>query len=314
MAGSRTLSPLRDALERYISMRRGFGHKLKCEALLLSRFVTRMDQQGATIITSKLALDWATQETRPPTWPGRLSAVRGFARHLSSTEPRTEIPPWGILAAAQRRTPYIYSDREITSLLDAMLEYPSAKGLHRWTYYCLFGLLAVTGLRVSEAFKLKREDVDLDAGVLTIRDTKFGKSRVVPIHSTTASVLSDYATRRDALRSTPISPAFFVGEQGRELNHGAIYLAFCTISRQIGLRHSGDAYSGPRIHDLRHSYAVATLIRWYRDGEDVEQLLPVLATYLGHGDINATYWYLSACPELMEHAARRLETRWETLS
>lgn len=308
------MSPLRDALERYITMRRGFGYKLRCEALLLARFVIHMEQQGAAIITTKLALDWATKEARPPTWPGRLTAVRGFARHLSSTEPRTQIPPTNILAARQRRTPYIYTDQEIGSLLDAMLTVRSAKGLHRWTYYCIFGLLAVTGLRIGEALRIKCDDVDLDAGLLTIRDTKFGKSRLVPVHSTTVAVLTDYAKRRDALCSTPISPTFFVGEQGRALNHSAIYLIFCTVTRQLGLRHPGDAYRGPRIHDLRHSYAVATLLRWYRAGDDVEQRLPTLSTYLGHSHIRCTYWYLSACPELMEHAARRLDARWEQAS
>lgn len=308
------MSPLRDALERYITMRRGFGHKLRCDALLLSRFVAHMEERGATIITSKLALDWATKEARPPTWPGRLSAVRCFARHLSSTEPRTEIPPMGILPARRRRKPYIYTDQEINNLLNAMLVVRSAKGLHCWTFYCIFGLLAVTGLRVGEALRLKRDDVDLAAGILTIRDTKFGKSRVVPIHSTTVAVLTDYARRRDAQRPTPISPTFFIGEQGREINHSAISLVFGTVCRQIGLHHPGDAYRRPRIHDLRHSYAVATLLRWYRVGEDIDHRLPVLSTYLGHSHTGCTYWYLSACPELMERAAHRLEARWEALS
>ena len=308
------MSPLRDALDRYITMRRGFGYKLRCEAYLLARFVAYMEQQGATIITTRLALDWATSEARPPTWPERLSAVRTFARHLSSTEPRTQIPPTDMLAARQRRTPHIYTDQEIGSLLDAMLAVRSAKGLHRWTYYCIFGLLAVTGLRIGEALRLKRDDADLEAGLLTIRDTKFGKSRLVPIHSTTVAILTDYMKRRDALFPTPISPTFFVGEQGRALNHSAIHLVFRTVARQMGLRRPGDAYRGPRIHDLRHSYAVATLLRWYRAGDDVEQRLPVLSTYLGHSHTSSSYWYLSACPELMEHAARRLDARWEQAS
>lgn len=308
------MSPLRDALDRYINMRRGFGYKLRCEALLLARFVTYMDQQGASIITTRLALDWATSEAKPPTWPGRLSVVRTFARHLSSTEPRTQIPPTDMLAARQRRTPHIYTDQEIGALLDTMLAVRSAKGLHRWTYYCIFGLLTVTGLRIGEALKLKRDDADLEAGLLTIRDSKFGKSRLVPIHSTTAAVLNDYTRRRDALFPASISPTFFVGEQGRALNHSAIHLVFRTVARQIRLRRPGDAYRGPSIHDLRHSYAVATLLRWYRAGNDVEQRLPILSTYLGHSHTSSTYWYLSACPELMEHAARRLDARWEQAS
>jgi len=308
------MSPLSDALGLYITMRRGFGYKLRCEAYLLARFVAYMEQHGATIITTRLALDWATSEASPPTWPGRLSVVRTFARHLSSTEPRTQIPPTDMLAARQRRTPHIYTDQQIGSLLGAMLEVRSAKGLHRWTYYCIFGLLAVTGLRIGEALRVKRDDVDLDGGLLTIRDTKFGKSRLVPIHSTTVAVLTDYAKRRDALFATPISPTFFVGEQGRALNHSAVHLIFRAVARQLGLRRPGDAYHGPRIHDLRHSYAVATLLRWYRAGDDVEQRLPILSTYLGHSHTSCTYWYLTACPELMEHAARRLDARWEQAS
>lgn len=308
------MSTLRDALDRYISMRRRFGHKLRCEALLLRRFIAYMEQNGATIITTRLALDWATREASPQTWPQRLSAVRVFARHLSSTEPSTEIPPTDLLAARPRRTPYIYTDLEVGHLLNAMLAVRSAKGLHRWTYYCIFGLLAATGLRIGEALRLTHGDVDLGAGLLTIRDTKFGKSRLVPIHSTTAAVLTDYAKRRDALFSRPISPTFFVGEQGHAVKHSSAHLVFRDVARQIGLRHPGDAYHGPRIHDLRHSYAVATLLRWYRTGEDVEQRLPVLSTYLGHSHVSCTYWYLSACPELMEHAAQRLDARWEQSS
>lgn len=213
------MSALRDALERYITMRRRLGYKLRCEALLLRRFVAYMEQKSATIITTRLALDWATGEARSPTWPGRLSAVRVFARYLSSTEPRTQIPPTDILAATQRRVPHIYTDQEIDDLLDAMLAVRSAKSLNRWTYYCIFGLLAATGLRIGEALRLTHGDVDLGVGLLTIRDTKFGKSRLVPIHSTTAAVLTDYARRRDALFSRPISPTFFVGEQGHAVEY-----------------------------------------------------------------------------------------------
>lgn len=307
------MSPLRDALERYLSMRRGFGFKLKSQSRMLANFVTHMEQQGATTITGKLALDWATGEAGPPSWPNRLSAVRGFARHLASTDPRTQIPPTGILAQTRRPAPHIYSEQEIASLLGAMLALPPAKGLRRWTYYCLLGLLSVTGLRINEALHLNRDDVDLDTGILTIRDTKFGKSRLVPIHPTTVDVLVDYARRRDVQRCRRISRYFFTGEHGGHLHHQNIHLVFCRLSRQIGLRHS-DAARGPRIHDLRHRFAVCTLLRWYRTSEDVERLLPILSTYLGHSHTRDTYWYLSACPELMAHAVHRLEARWEAAS
>jgi len=307
------MSPLPDALARYLSMRRGFGFKLISQSRMLNGFVAYMERQAAEIITAKLALDWATQSGGPRSWPDRLSALRGFARHVSITEPRTEIPPTGMLAPTRRRAPYIYSEAQVRSLLEAMLSLPPAASLRRWSYYAVFGLLAVTGLRISEALRLKRDDVDLDSGVLTIRDTKFGKSRIVPIHATTIAVLTDYAARRDAHRQRRASAYFFTGDQGGRIYYQGIHLAFCAVSRQIGLRH-GDAATGPRIHDLRHRYAVSTLLRWYRAGDDVEQRLPQLSTYLGHSHVRDTYWYLSACPELMEHAALRLEARWEMMS
>lgn len=306
------MSPLRDAVDRYVSMRRGFGYKLKDEERWLIDLVAFMEAQGTSVITNKLALDWVTRAAGPPSWPNRLAAVRGFARHLSFAEPRTEIPPTGILAQPRRPPPHIYSEQEIASLLGAMLGLAPAQGLRRWTYYSLFGLLAVTGLRIGEALRLKRDDVDLDAAILIIRDTKFGKSRLVPIHPTTVAALVDYAGRRDARHSRCHAAYFFTGEHGGPLHHQNIHLVFCALSRQIGLRHP-DA-DGPRIHDLRHRFAVCTLLRWYRSGDDVERLLPVLSTWLGHTHTRDTYWYLSACPELMEHAAQRLEARWEAAS
>ena len=306
------MSALRDALERYISLQRGLGYKLRTQKRLLTDFVAYMEQQGATIITNKLALDWATGGAGPPSWPSRLGAVRRFARHLSSSEPRTEIPPTGLVRSAPRRRPYIYTEQEIGSLLDALMALPPAQHLRRWTYYCIFGLITVTGLRVGEALRLKRHDADLDAGILTIRESKFGKSRLVPIHPTTIAVLADYARRRDAERSRSASAYFFTGEHGGHLHYQNIHLVFCRLSRQIGLRHP-DADRGPRIHDLRHRFAVFTLLRWYRSGEEIERLLPLLSTWLGHTHTRDTYWYLSACPELMVHAVQRLEARWEAV-
>jgi integrase len=304
------MSSLHDALERYISMRRGFGYKVEGQHRLLTHFVAYMERQGATVITGKLALDWATGEAGPPSWPGRLSAVRGFARHLASTEPCTEVPPAHLLAPTPRRRPHIYTEEQISTLLEALHALPPATGLRRWTYYCLFGLLTVTGLRIEEALRLKREDVDLEAAILTIRETKFGKSRLVPIHPTTVTVLHDYAQRRDGQRSRCRSVYFFTGERGHRLHYQNVHLVFCALTRESGLRGAG-ATTGPRIHDLRHRFAVCTLLRWYRSGEDVERLLPLLSTWLGHTHTRDTYWYLSACPELMDRAVHRLEARWE---
>ena len=247
---------------------------------------------------------------RHASWALRLTDVRGFARHLHGLEPRTEIPPTGIIVYRGRTRPYLYTQEEIQTLLEAALALPPVHGLRRWTYHCLFGLLAVTGLRISEALALRREDADLETGILTILDTKFGKSRLVPLHRSTQQVLLNYARRRDAHLVVPRSPYFLVAERGGRLLPQYVYRVFWRLSRQTGLR-GASAHSGPRLHDFRHCFAVATLLDWYRSGQSVDTLMPVLSTYLGHSCIRDTYWYLSACPELMDHAARRLEKRWE---
>lgn len=305
------MSALQQALRDYIAMRRGLGYKFVHQERRLERFVAFMAQRDATVITTKLALEWATQPPgRHPSWALRLTDVRGFARHLHSLDPRTEVPPTGIIAYPGRARPYLYTDAEIQTLLAAALALPPVHGLRRWTYHCLFGLLAVTGLRISEALSLRRDDVDLEKGILTIRDTKFGKSRLVPLHRSTQGVLLDYARRRDAHLGAPRSPYFLVAERGGRLLRQYVDRVFWRLSRQIGLR-SASAHTGPRLHDFRHYFAVTTLISWYRSGQRVDTLMPVLSTYLGHSCLRDTYWYLSACPELMDHAARRLEKRWE---
>jgi integrase len=307
------MSALRSALHRYVAMRRGLGHQFRAQERRLTDFVTFMEERGATVITHKLALEWATLPPgRHCSWALRLCDVRGFARHLVNVEPRTEVPPVRTLPPIRRARPYLYTDEEIRRLLAAALELPPADGLRRWTFHCLFGLLAVTGLRIGEALRLRREDTDLHHGVLTIRDTKFGKSRLVPVHATTREALLRYATQRDKHPDRQSSPYFFVTERGHRLLIQYVHPVFWKLSRQIGLRSLGD-HTGPRLHDLRHRFAVQALVGWYRAGEDVERLLPALSTYLGHSCVRDTYWYLSACPELMEHAARRLEARWEAL-
>ena len=174
----------------------------------------------------------------------------------------------------------------------------------------LFGLIAVTGMRLSEAIGLQRDDVDLEAGVLTVRMTKFGKSRLVPLHPTTRAALRNYAERRDAHLGSRCIPRFFVAERGGPLLHQYVHRVFWRLSREIGLRRPGDR-TGPRVHDFRHRFAIRTLLGWYREGTDVEKKLPALSTYLGHTCVRDTYWYLSACPGLMQEAARRLDRRWE---
>ncbi|MER9845732.1 tyrosine-type recombinase/integrase [Mesorhizobium australicum] len=307
------MSRLRTALERYVGMRQGLGYKYHGPARRLSDFVTFMEARGAETITTALAMKWVTLIGRQPSWSIRLTDVRCFAQHLAHFDPMTEVPPQDAVPPARRAKPYIYTDAEITALLAAALALPPANALRRWTYHCLFGLIAVAGLRHSEALDLRQDDVDLDQGVLTIRETKFGKSRLVPLHATTVAVLSDYAARRDAHLVAPRSPYFFVAEQGGRLLHQYVHRVFWQLSRQIGLRQRGQR-NGPRVHDLRHRFAVQALTNWYRAGEDVERELPVLSTFLGHANVRDTYWYLSAAPELMTHAARLLDERWEVRS
>jgi len=305
------MTDLQSALERYLSMRRGLGYKYQHQARRLADFVSFMETRRATTITTKLALAWATlPPDRHASWALRLTDVRRFARHVATIDPQTEVPPAGILPGLKRAKPYVYSDAEIDALLTAALALPPADGLRRWTYHCLFGLISVTGMRLSEVIGLQHDNVDLDNGVLTVRETKFGKSRLVPLHPTTRSVLRSYAERRDAHLGSRCSPYFFVAERGGRLLHQYVHRVFWRLSREIGLRNPGD-HSGPRVHDFRHRFAIQTLRNWYREGTDVEQQLPVLSTYLGHACVRDTYWYLSACPELMQEAARRLDQRWE---
>jgi integrase len=306
------MNTLKSALQRYVSLRRGFGFKFLIQEKRLQGFVRFMEERDAPVITNKLALEWATQFPKAcPSCTLRLTDVRGFARYLSVFESRTEVPPTRILPGLSRAKPYLYTEKEITHLLSAALRLRPADGLRRWTYHHLLGLLSVTGLRISELISLRREDVDLDENILTVRDSKFGKSRLVPLHTTTGDALRCYAKRRDAHIRPPHSPFFFVTDYGEKLELRYVENTFRLLCRHTGLRAPAD-HTGPRLHDFRHRFAVQVLLTWYRSGQNVELLLPVLSTYLGHSRVCYTYWYLSACPELMGQAARRLEKRWES--
>jgi integrase/recombinase XerD len=278
------MSNLRSTLNEYLVLRRALGYKLYRAGLLLHQFVEFAERAGAAYITTDLALKWATQPTkaRQTWWANRLGVVRQFAQY------------------------YIYKDGEIKSLLYAAKRLPSKVGLRPYTYATIFGLYVATGLRTSEALRLDRTDVDLAKGVLTIRDTKFGKARYVPMHPTTRAALQRYARMRDRLCPHPVSPKFFLSDQGRRVSADMVRWTFIRLSRQIGLRDAGDS-RGPRIHDLRHRLAISTLVRWHRRGVDVERHLPELCTFLGHAHITDTQWYLTATPELLRHALRRVE-------
>ena len=311
------MKTLRQALDEYLSLRRNLGFKLREAGKALFDFVTFMEQQGALYITEALAFAWAQQpvNAQPAYWAQRLSFVRGFAHYRSASDPRTQIPSPGLLPFQPRRArPYLYSDEEIKRLLRAALEMPhryERGALLPWVYYCLFGLLSVTGLRLGEARNLELQDVDLEAGVLTVRSAKFGKTRLVPLHASTCQVLAEYLARRQQhWVGRPVSSYLFVSSWGNRLDNGQIHRAFYALSRQVGLRGASDNH-GPRLHDLRHRFATNTLVNWYRADQDPERLLPLLSAYLGHVHVADTQWYLEGSPELMLEAMQRLERRWE---
>jgi integrase len=307
------MSPLRKALQDYLALRRSLGFKLHKSGASLRHFVDFMERKRACNITTALALHWAklSPGAHPACWAGRLSSVRGFARYWSATDPRTEVPPVGLLPHHYPRpTPYLYTDDEIRRLLKAAWKLPSPGGFRAWTYSTFLGLLAVTGLRVGEGIRLHRDDVDTEQGILRIRQTKFGKDRFVPLHPSTTRALSRYARRRNDLCSVSAYPHFFLSDQCKPLSDWVVRCTFIKLSRQIKIRGPSASF-GPRLHDLRHRFAVRTLLTWYRDGVDVEARMPVLSTYLGHAHVTDTYWYLSAAPELLALTAARLEKRWE---
>jgi integrase/recombinase XerD len=314
MAGSDAMSNLREGIADYLELRRSLGFKLKKDERLLLDFAQFMERRRATRITSKLALAWAQRpETTDPNYlAGRLRAIRSFARYRIVADPRTEIPPADLLPR-QRSSfqPHIFSPVEIGRLLATSLQRRrGAKPISRWSRYAIFGLLSVTGMRVGEALNLDLKDVDLDHGVLTIRNAKFGKSRLVPVHATTCTALKLYLEQRNAFLAGCSATPFFISPLGRRITHSTLSRSFRRLSRKLGLRGVSDA-TGPRLHDMRHSMAVEVLRQCYGTGADPERRLPALSTYLGHTHLNYTYWYLHQNPSLMTQAVTRLEHHWE---
>jgi integrase/recombinase XerD len=306
------MKTLPQALREYLSLRRSLGFKLKDHERCLWEFISFLKHKRSARISTRLALQFATQHQhqQPARWAARLRVVRGFARYRSGGDPATQIPPLNLLPyRALRARPYLYSAEEIRELLKAAQNLRSTFCLKPSTYHCLFGLLAATGMRISEALNLQVKDVDWSEGIITVHGTKFGKSRLIPLHPSTQKVLSAYAERRDCwFGNKPVSH-FLVSSRGTRLDGGDVRRTFYHLSRQIGLR-AVSASRGPRLHDFRHRFAVQTLVRWYRRGKDVERRLPVLSTYLGHAHVTDTYWYLTSTPELMGAAGKRMEERW----
>jgi integrase len=301
------MSALRGELDRYLTIRRALGYKLARAELLLADFCRYLDSIGADTITTENAFAWASLPANgsPSWWGQRLSVVRAFARHLHAIDPTHEVPPAGLLPArTHRAVPYLYSDADIATLMAAARQLRSP--LRAATVETVIGLLAVSGLRIGEALRLDRDDVNLDDGVLRIRRTKFNKSREAPLHPSTCDALGAYARRRDELCPRPRDPSFFVAVAGTRVLYCNFHLAWLDVVRRAGLE-PRSARCRPRPHDVRHSFAVRTLLRWYRDGVDVGARMPLLSTYLGHVHPANTYWYLSAAPELLSLVAARLD-------
>jgi integrase/recombinase XerD len=307
------MTDLRQALDDYLAIRRALGFKLQRVGQMLPGFVTYMEQAGAATITTELALAWAKQPAGGAAWWRiRLRAVRGFARHVQNVDPCTEVPPADLLPAPPTRaTPYLYSESDVGRLMTAARALASP--LKAVTYETLVGLLATTGMRMGEAIRLDRADLDWNNGVLTVRSSKFGKSREVPLHPSTLGALRAYQRRCDQLCPRPKAPSFFISTTGTRLDQPTVGATFVMLARQAGLR-PRSLRCRPRPHDLRHSFAVRTLLNWYRAGDNVESKLPLLSTYLGHVSPASTYWYLTAAPELLALASKRFEHALEELA
>ncbi len=304
------MSELREALDHYLSLRRSLGFKLRQPAAILRNFVAFAESEGATYITVELMRRWLEEPSKaqPAIKAEWLAMVRRFAIWRCASDSRTEVPPENLLPQRyHRKPPYIYRDEEVEHLVRTAAQLPSRKGLRGLTYSTFFGLVAVTGMRMSEGVGLDGGDVDLEEGMLTIRQSKFDKSRLVPLHPSTREELRAYAEQRDRIIPRATTPAFFVAEHGTRITKWSAGYNFAKVSQRIGLRTPARGHGrGPRLHDLRHRFAVRTLIGWYRAGLNVEREIPKLSTYLGHAHVNDTYWYIEAVPELLQLATERL--------
>ena len=303
------MKSLSKLLAEYLDLRRKLGFKAEREAWLLRSLVSFLRTEGNSFVTTDLALAWAKRpaDAHPSWWASRLSVARGFAKHVHLVDARHQVPPCNLLPRHHRRaTPSIYSAKEITRLLRAAREMPSrtTQGLlfRRATYETFFGLVAATGMRVGEAVRLDRSDIDWANQLLIIRNSKFGKSREVVLDGSVVRALSRYAEERDCTHPRPHSPSFFVSRVGTRLVYNNVHSTFAKLLRQAGI-----SRAKARVHDLRHTFIVRTILHWYREGVDVDARMPLLSTYVGHRNPSSTYWYISATPELMELVARKLE-------
>ena len=304
------MTSLTNELERYLEIRRSLGFTLSTSARVLRRFVAFADAQDINHISTDLFLRWKEEfgGASSSTWAARLGMVRQFAQCLGGIDSRHEVPPKALVPGRYRRSrPHIYSDAEIVRIIEGAKRLQSVDGIRALTYSTLFGLIAVTGLRISEAVALDNADLDVANGVLTVRCGKFGKARIIPISTSSLEHLTAYAKERDRLLDR--SPkSFFVSDTGTRPDDCSVRYNFASVCQHIGLRpvqRFNRHGRGPRIHDLRHTFAARTLLNWYRTGKDAEREMIKLSTYLGHTDPAHTYWYIEAVPELLELASER---------
>ena len=306
------MKALSQRLDEYLALRRAMGFDLSFDERVLRKFTTYGDENGFDQISTPLFLDWKANygSADNNTWARRLGMVRRFAFWLAEHDDRTEIPSSQLVMGRYRRqVPYIYAPKQIADIVAETGRLQSPYGLRAALWQTLFGLIAVTGMRVNEALSLKRHDVDLENAVLIVRNTKNGRDRQLPVNKDTAAQLASYASLRDRLVETK-SPRFFIKEDGKPAGDCGARYNFAQVSRNVGLR-SPQAFNrhgrGPRIHDLRHSFAVHTILDWFREGRDIEAEMYKLSTYLGHSEPKHTFWYIEAVPELMQLAAARAE-------
>lgn len=312
-----------EAAVGYLILRRSVGFRFERHEIYLREFISFLKERRARWITTQLALQFATCRVGhgSKTQAARLSVARGFATYMLGVDPRTEVPPLGLLPPRRvRAKPYIYTAAEVRRVLKAARECDSVyHPLRPWNLYCILGLLAVTGMRISEVINLRPEDIDWEQRVLTVRKTKFGKTRIVPLRASTMKVLTTFAAKRERevarreRKNRRKALYFFFSKRGQRYDASYIWRVFCGLSREVGLRQPGDRH-GPRLHDFRHRFAVESLVRCYKKGGRVEHGLSLLSTYLGHTQVSHTYWYLSCSPRLMAAARDRLESRWKEAS
>jgi integrase len=302
------MSALENHVDDYLRLRRTLGYDLEETGRLLHRFTAELDTAGVLHVTTQVAVRWAlaVKVSAPSSVPAtRYRAVRGFARYMAGIDPETEIPPAGLVRRPRsRRPPFIYTDEQLLALL-AQARASIPQPLRAATMQTLIGLLAASGLRIGEALRLDRGDIDWSDGVLHIHRSKFNKSRLVPLSPSVLEALERYADLRDRVRPAPRGESFFVSLRGTRVIHACVWKTFRALCDDAGV--GARSSVRPTIHDLRHRFAVRVLLSWYRDGVDVQPRLVWLSTYLGHRDPVSSYWYLSAAPELLAHAARLLD-------